>query len=305
MSAITDKPQLSGLPENSGPESRHWLADLSELVKARLSLLVLITTLVGFFFGWRGELNPLYLFNTLCATALAAAGAAALNEVFEVELDARMRRTRNRPLPGRRMTIEEGLIIGVVCSVSGILWLTFSTNLCAGVLCALTIGIYLFVYTPLKQVTTLNTIVGAIPGALPPMIGWAAARGHIDFEAWILFAILFMWQMPHFLAISWLYRHEYKEAGFVMLSGSDPDCRVTGRQSLLYTMALISVSLMPVMLQLTNLWYLPIAAIMGGYFFWKSLQFALTGTERAARALFISSIVYLPVTLAALVFTRA
>jgi protoheme IX farnesyltransferase len=305
MSVVTEKSQLSGLPENSGPKSHHWLADLSELVKARLSLLVLITTLVGFLFGWRGELNLLYLFHTLCGTALAAAGAAALNEVIEVDLDARMRRTRNRPLPGRRMTLEEGLIIGVTCSVAGILWLSFATNLCAGVLCALTIGIYVFVYTPLKQKTTLNTIVGAVPGALPPMIGWAAARGHVDFEAWILFAILFMWQMPHFLAISWIYRDEYKEAGFVMLSGSDPDCRVTGRQSLLYTMGLVSISLLPAMLELTNIWYVPIAAIMGVYFFLASLKFALTGTRESARALFLSSIIYLPVTLAALVFTRA
>ena len=304
MSVVTDKSQISRLPESSGPKSQHWLADLSELVKARLSLLVLITTLVGFLFGWRGDLNLLYLFHTLCGTALAAAGAAALNEVFEVELDARMQRTRNRPLPGGRMTLEEGLIIGVVCSVAGILWLSFATNLYAGVLSALTVGIYLFVYTPLKQITTLNTIVGAVPGALPPMIGWVAARGHIDFECWILFAILFMWQMPHFLAISWLYRNEYKEAGFVMLSGNDPECRVTGRQSLLYTMGLISVSLIPAMLELTNIWYLPVATIMGGYFFWKSLQFAFRGTQQAARALFIASIIYLPVTLAALVFTR-
>lgn len=202
------------------------------------------------------------------------------------------------------MTLEEGLIIGVVCSVAGILWLSFATNLYAGVLSALTVGIYLFVYTPLKQITTLNTIVGAVPGALPPMIGWVAARGHIDLECWILFAILFMWQMPHFLAISWLYRNEYKEAGFVMLSGNDPECRVTGRQSLLYTMGLVSVSLIPAMLELTNIWYLPVATIMGGYFFWKSLQFALRGTQQAARALFIASIIYLPVTLAALVFTR-
>ncbi|MBV9390690.1 MAG: protoheme IX farnesyltransferase [Verrucomicrobia bacterium] len=286
-------------------QPRRWVSDLSILVKARLSFLVLVTTLVGFLFGWRGQLNIVDLFNTLFGTALAAAGAAALNQVFEVELDALMRRTRNRPLPGGRMTLEEALLIGVTCSVTGIIWLSLTTNLYAGMLSALTTGIYLFVYTPLKTRTSLNTIVGAIPGALPPVIGWTAARGHADFESWILFAILFLWQMPHFLAISWLYRDEYKKAGFVMLSGTDPGCRMTGRQSLLYTMVLTCVSFIPVLLQLTTVWYFPVAALMGGYFLWNSFRFAIEGSAIAARQLFLSSIIYLPVTLVALVLTRS
>jgi len=235
---------------------------------------------------------------------LAASGAAALNQVFEVELDARMRRTRNRPLPGRRMTLDEGLIIGITCSVGGTLWLSFATNLYAGMLSALTIVVYVFVYTPLKRVTTLNTIVGAIPGALPPVIGWTAARGQPSFESWILFAILFLWQMPHFLSISWLYREDYKQAGFVMLASFDPACQATGRQSLLYTMGLISVSFIPAMLELTSFWYLPIAAVMGGYFLLMAFRFAVSGTDQAARRLFVASIVYLPVTLGALAFAR-
>ena len=304
MSALTEKPQLTRFPDGSGSHTRRWISDVSELCKARITLMVLVTTLVGFLFGWHGPLDLLYLFQTLGGTALAASGAAALNQVFEVELDARMRRTRNRPLPGRRMTLDEGLIIGITCSVAGILWLSLATNLYAGVLSAVTIGVYVFVYTPLKRVTTLNTIVGAIPGALPPVIGWTAARGQANFESWILFAILFLWQMPHFLSISWLYREDYKQAGFVMLASFDPECRVTGRQSLLYTMGLISVSFLPAMLELTSFWYLPIAAVMGGYFLWMAFRFAISGTDQAARRLFVASIVYLPVTLAALAFAR-
>ena len=304
MSALTGKPQVTRFPEGQGSHARRWISDVSELCKARITLMVLVTTLVGFLFGWHGPLDLLYLFQTLGGTALAASGAAALNQVFEVELDARMRRTRNRPLPGRRMTLDEGLIIGITCSVGGIFWLSFATNLYAGILSALTIGVYVFVYTPLKRVTTLNTIVGAIPGALPPVIGWTAARGQASFESWILFAILFLWQMPHFLSISWLYREDYKQAGFVMLASFDPACQVTGRQSLLYTMGLISVSFIPAMLELTSFWYLPIAAIMGGYFLLMAFRFAISGTDQAARRLFVASIVYLPVTLAALAFAR-
>jgi heme o synthase len=304
VSALTDKPQVTRFPHGEGSHTRRWISDVSELCKARITLMVLVTTLVGFLFGWHGQLDLLYLFQTLGGTALAASGAAALNQVFEVELDARMRRTRNRPLPGRRMTLDEGLIIGITCSVAGILWLSLATNLAAGMLSALTIGVYVFVYTPLKRVTTLNTIVGAIPGALPPVIGWTAARGQASFESWILFAILFLWQMPHFLSISWLYREDYKQAGFVMLASFDPACQVTGRQSLLYTMGLISVSFIPAMLELTSFWYLPIAAIMGGYFLLMAFRFAISGTDQAARRLFVASIVYLPVTLAALAFAR-
>jgi protoheme IX farnesyltransferase len=304
VSALTGKPQVTRFPDGQGSHARRWISDVSELCKARITLMVLVTTLVGFLFGWHGPLDLLYLFQTLGGTALAASGAAALNQVFEVELDARMRRTRNRPLPGRRMTLDEGLIIGITCSVGGIFWLSFATNLYAGILSALTIGVYVFVYTPLKRVTTLNTIVGAIPGALPPVIGWTAARGQASFESWILFAILFLWQMPHFLSISWLYREDYKQAGFVMLASFDPGCQVTGRQSLLYTMGLISVSFIPAMLELTSFWYLPIAAVMGGYFLWMAFRFAISGTDQAARRLFVASIVYLPVTLAALAFAR-
>jgi protoheme IX farnesyltransferase len=284
--------------------ARGLLADVFELVKVRLTLLVLMTTLVGFLFGWRGDPDFLYLFHTLAGTFLAAAGAAALNQVFEADYDLRMRRTKNRPIPARRMSRDEGFVIGLLGCVCGVIYLSLATNLLAGLLTALTVGTYLFAYTPLKRVTTLNTVVGAVPGALPPMIGWVAARGHADFESWILFAILFLWQMPHFLAIAWLYRKEYQAAGFVMLSGSDPDCRLTGRLALFYTMALVSVSLLPFVLRLTSFWYALVALLTGIGFFLAAFSFALTGTQKTARRLFRVSIIYLPLTLGALVLAR-
>ncbi len=304
MNSVSEQTPTRLAKQESKASARRFLADIAELVKVRLTLLVLMTTLVGFLFGWRGNLDLLYLFHALCGTFLAAAGAAALNQVFEADYDLRMRRTRNRPIPARRLSRDEGLIIGLLGCVAGVIYLSLATNLLAGLLTALTIGTYLFAYTPLKRVTTLNTVVGAIPGALPPMIGWAAARGQLDFEAWILFAILFLWQMPHFLAIAWLYRKDYRDAGFVMLSGSDPDCRLTGRLALFYTMALVSVSLLPFVLRLTSFWYVLVALISGIGFFLAALAFALAGTEKAARRLFLVSIIYLPLTLGALVLAR-
>jgi protoheme IX farnesyltransferase len=304
MNSVSEQTPV-GLAE-PGQEApvRTLLADLTELVKMRLTLLVLMTTFVGFLFGWRGNFDWLYLFHTLCGTFLAAAGAAALNQVFEAEYDLRMRRTKNRPIPAQRLSSEEGLVIGLLACVAGVAYLALATKLLAGFLTFLTIVTYLFAYTPLKRVTTLNTIVGAIPGALPPMIGWAAARGQVDFEAWILFAILFLWQMPHFLAIAWLYRKDYRDAGFVMLSRFDPDCRQTGRLALFYTMTLVSVSLLPFVLRLTSFWYALIALICGIGFSLAACSFALTGTEKTARRLFLVSIIYLPLTLGALVLAR-
>jgi protoheme IX farnesyltransferase len=280
MNSVSEQTPIRLTEQGSKAPTRRLLADLTELVKMRLTLLVLMTTLVGFLFAWRDDLDWLYLFHTLCGTFLAAAGAAALNQVFEADYDLRMRRTKNRPIPARRLSRDEGLIIGLFACVAGVIYLSLATNLLAGLLTALTVGTYLFAYTPLKRVTTLNTIVGAIPGALPPMIGWAAARGQLDFEAWILFAILFLWQMPHFLAIAWLYRKDYRDAGFVMLSGS-------------------------FVLRLTSFWYALVALIGGIGFFLAAFSFALTGTEKTARRLFLASIVYLPLTLGALVLARA
>lgn len=306
MSTLSEKTHLSGLhhPAPKVPVNS-LVSDVLVLVKARLTLMVLVTALIGFLFGWRGPLDWRLLFHTLFGTLLAAAGAAALNQVFEAEYDACMRRTKDRPIPTRRISRDSGLFIGVVTSAVGIVYLSVTTNLLAALLAALTVVTYIFVYTPLKRVTTLNTIVGAIPGALPPVIGWAAARGDVGVESWVLFTILFLWQMPHFLAIAWLYREDYRRAGFRMLSSQDTECRLTGRLAFLYSMGLMSVSLLPFVLRLTAFWYVPVALITGASFSIVAFVFALHGTERAARRLFLMSILYLPITLGCLVMARA
>jgi heme o synthase len=306
MSTLSEQTHLPGLhaPQPKLPATS-LAADILVLVKARLTSMVLVTTLVGFLFAWRGPIDWLLLFHTLFGTFLAAAGASALNQAFECDYDARMRRTKNRPIPTHRISRDSGLFIGVVTGAVGVVYLSVTTNLLAALLAALTIGTYVFVYTPLKRVTTLNTIVGAVPGALPPVIGWAAARGDAGVESWLLFAILFLWQMPHFLAIAWLYRDEYRQAGFRMLSSQDSECRLTGRLALLYSMGLMSVSLMPFVLGLTIFWYVPVALVAVLAFSIVALFFAFHGTERAARRLFIMSIFYLPVTLGCLVLARA
>src|SRR5438128_6915703 len=197
------------------------LSDFSQLIKTLLTFLVLVTTGVGFYVGTRGPLDLFRLFNVLVGAALAAAGASALNQWWERDLDALMSRTRTRPVPAGRMRASSALILGCSLALAGIVYLALTTNFLATILTALTVVIYIFAYTPLKRVSTSNTLVGAIPGALPPMIGWAAASGRLDPGAWSLFAILFFWQLPHFFAIAWMYREDYALAGFQMVSRED------------------------------------------------------------------------------------
>ena len=187
-------------------------------MKARLTMLVLLTTTVGFYLGARGNIQVLAIFNVVFGTALAAAAAAALNQWWERRLDALMDRTRERPIPAGRMSPQVALIIGVVLAIVGVGYLALTCNWLSAFLAAITIAIYIFAYTPLKTISAANTLVGAIPGALPPLIGWAAARGNIQDGAWSLFAILFCWQMPHFFALAWMYREDYARGGFQMLS---------------------------------------------------------------------------------------
>jgi len=215
-----------------------------------------------------------------------------------------MRRTALRPVPSGRMTKTHAAAVGLALTLGGSAYLAIYANLLTGLLVFMTSLVYLAAYTPLKKVSPVCTFVGAFPGAMPVVLGWTAVRGRIEVQTLILFAIMFVWQFPHFLSIAWLYREDYKQAGFVMLASFDPACQVTGRQSLLYTMGLISVSFIPAMLELTSFWYLPIAAIMGGYFLLMAFRFAISGTDQAARRLFVASIVYLPITLAALAFAR-
>ena len=280
------------------------MAVFSELIKARLTLLVLLTTLVGYYLGSDSPVEYLRMLHTLFGTALVAAGAAALNQLIEREHDARMRRTENRPLPSRRITPNSVLLLGVLLSVTGLAWLLFTVNALTAFLGAVTLASYLFVYTPLKRLTVLNTAVGAIPGALPPLMGWTAATNTVSAPGWALFAILFFWQMPHFMAIAWLYREDYSRAGYRMLSGMDPDGRRTAASAIRNTIALLVISLFPFLLHLTGRIYLFGALALGLAFLICAVSFARALTPRAARQLFFASILYLPLLLGLLVVDK-
>jgi protoheme IX farnesyltransferase len=290
--------------EKSRAMDKPLSAVLSELFKLRLTTLVLLTTLVGFYIGWRTSMAYMLLLNTMLGTALVAMGAAALNQYLEREYDAKMWRTEDRPIPSGRMTPEGALIIGGVCGGAGLIYLTLAVNPLTGLLGAITLGSYLFVYTPLKRVTTLNTIIGAIPGALPPLMGWTAARGTITVEGWSLFAILFFWQLPHFLAIAWMYRDDYERAGFVMLPVVDPQGERTGRQALSHTLGLLPISLIPFLLGLVGRVYLGGALILGVAFVWSAFRFMRQTDLARARKLFYASILYLPLLLALMVLDK-
>lgn len=285
-------------------ESASFFGDLAELVKARLSLLVLATTLVGYLLGLgKNPISWLALSATLLGTALSAGGAAALNQWWERAIDARMRRTRTRPLPAGRMHPRDALFLGLFFSVFGVAGLAL-VDLLAAALAAATVALYVLVYTPMKQVSSLNTLVGAVPGALPPLIGWIAATGQATLPGWVLFAILWFWQMPHFLAIAWMYRDEYANAGFVFLTNADADGSATARQANLYSLCLLVVSLAPAFIGLNTAVYFFGALILGVAFGAFALRFAWLRSRDSARALFFASILYLPLLLALLVATR-
>ena len=280
------------------------ISDVMTLVKARLSLLVLITTLVGFLLGWRGPLDWGLLLATLTGTALCAGGAAALNQWWERDLDSRMKRTRTRPLPAQRMQPIDALLFGMFFAAAGVAILGLFANARAAFLAFATIAIYIFVYTPMKRWSPLNTLVGAVPGALPPLIGWVAARGHYDLEGCLLFAVLWFWQMPHFLAIAWMYKDDYADGGFVMLTANDPEGLLTSRQALLYTLFLVPVTLLPSMLAFNSFVYFIGALALGLGFTAFAVRFVSQRNRTAARNLFFASIIYLPLLLGLLVATK-
>lgn len=277
---------------------------LTGLFKARLTSLVLLTTLVGFYLGRHGGMDWLRLLNTLIGTGLLACGAAALNQYLERDFDALMERTADRPLPAGLIQPQTVVVLGGVLSVAGLIWLAFGANLLTAVLGAVTLISYLFIYTPLKRKTTLNTAIGAVPGALPPLMGWTAARGDLSIEGWALFAILFFWQLPHFLAIAWMYREDYARGGFVMLPLVDRDGTRTGRSAVSHTLGLLSVSLSPFVLNVSGALYLFGALVLGLVFLWCAMRFARQMDRLSARRLFFASILYLPLLLGLMVFDK-
>ncbi len=302
--AIRNATEVETVARN-GESARRRLFDFAELVKARLTLLVLLTTAAGFYLGAQSPINYTALFHVVFGTAAAAAGAAALNQWWERKLDALMCRTRTRPVPAGRMRPVEALTLGVVLSIFGVGYLAVACNVLSATLAALTILIYIFGYTPLKRASTANTLVGAIPGAIPPMIGWAAARGTIEAGAWSLFAILLLWQLPHFFAIAWMYRDDYSRAGFRMISSDDSSGERSASQSVFFCILLLVIAGLPTFLGIATLVYLAIELALGGLFIAVAMRFLKKRTVRAARLLFITSIVYLPLLLGALVLTKS
>ncbi len=281
------------------------LTDLMTLTKARLSLLVIITTFVGFCMASDGPLDWLKLLHTILGTTLAAASAAVLNQRIETKVDRLMERTRHRPLPAGRMKPSVALGLGLALGVVGVVWLWLTTNPLAASLAAATIVIYIACYTPLKRSTSLCTIVGAVSGAIPPVIGWTAVRPSFDLGAWVLFGILFTWQMPHFLAIAWMYRDEYANAGFVMIRRDDTTGSATATQSLLYTLALLVITAIPFFAGLNSSLYLVLALLLDAVMLVCALRFLFERTRPPARVLFFASIFYLPLILGLMIFTKS
>lgn len=278
-------------------------ADFAELTKPRITALVLVTAAVGYAVGGQGSFDPAAFLVFLAGTGLLCGGASTLNQYMERDADARMVRTSRRPIPAGRLRPEEALAFGIALSAAGLVVLSF-VNLLTVALGAASLLSYVLAYTPLKRVTSLCTVVGAVPGALPPLMGWAAARGELGAAGWGLFAILFLWQLPHFLAIGWLYRDDYARGGFPMLAVMDPDGSASGRQALLYTAALLPVTLAAGVLAAAGKGYLLGALAMGVVFLACAALFAWKRSARTARRLFLVSVLYLPALLGLMVFDR-
>lgn len=295
----------SDLPPAAPARTRKAWSDYLELTKPRLNLLVVITTWAGYYLGMRDDAPLALMLHTVVGTTLVAGGASVLNQVWEKDTDRLMRRTRRRPLPDARLQPGPALWFGVVLTLVGLAELWFLANPLAAMVAVATVLSYVIVYTPMKLKSSLSTIVGAVPGALPPLIGWAAATDTLSLGGWVLFGIVFLWQMPHFLAIAWMHRDDYAQAGMPLLPVLEPSGYSTGRQALLYAAATIPVSLLPTLIGLAGPRYLITAIVLGAVVLWLSLEFAATRTHVTARRLFFATIIYLPLLWGALVADHA
>lgn len=267
-----------------------------ELTKPRITWLILVSTGIGYYFGIReGAWTWLSLLHTIIGTALIASGTAALNQGYESDADARMNRTKMRPIPSGRLTRNQALVFGIALSIIGFAELALGVNLLTGLLGLFTLVCYLGLYTPLKSKSWHSTTVGSIPGAMPPLIGFAAAAGTLTAEAWALYAILFVWQFPHFYSIAWMYREDYGRAGIQMLPVVEPDGTSTARHILAFLVLLFPVSLIPSMLSMAGKFYLVGAILMGAYFLRAGIRVAREKTLPNARKVLLASVVYLPV----------
>jgi protoheme IX farnesyltransferase len=283
---------------------RGTVGDFLSLTKPRLNLLVVATSAAGYYLGSPGVPETVPMLQTVAGTALVAAGAAVLNQLFERDTDALMRRTRERALPDGRVVPGDARLFGIVISAAGLALLAAQPHLLAAGLALATLIIYLAIYTPLKRRTPAATLVGAVPGALPPLIGWAASHGSITFGGASLFAIVFLWQIPHFMAIAWMYRDDYAKAGFPMLPVIDPGGRRAAQQAVVYAAALIPATAVPAVAGVSGTSYLGIAIGLGIGLLLLAVRFAASRTDRSARGLFLGSIVYLPILWIAMIANR-
>ena len=282
----------------------HRAADFFSLTKPRLNLLVVVTAAIGYYIGAAGVLDPMRWLEAVAGTALVAGGAAGLNQVYERRTDRLMRRTRMRPLPAQRLTTEEATVFSVALSVAGLMLLATRANTLSAVLALATLVSYNVIYTPMKLRSQLSTLVGAVPGALPPMIGWAAARGAVTPGAWALFAIVFVWQIPHFMAIAWMYRDDFRLAGFPLLPIVHPDGRSTAKQAVLFATLLVPVSALPFYLKIAGVLYCAGALVGSAALLAAAIAFAADRSDSRARTLFFGSIIYLPMLWTLLVIDR-
>lgn len=282
------------------------MKDYIELTKPRITWLILMSTAIGFYFGLAkpSAIQWMVLFHTVLGTGLIASGTAALNQWYERGADAKMRRTMGRPIPTGRVTAPRALAFGVLLSIAGFVELWLGANLLTALLGAFTLITYLFAYTPLKQRSKHSTTVGAIPGAMPPLIGFAAAAGTLTADAWVLYAILFFWQFPHFYAIAWMYRDDYARAGIQMLPVVEPDGESTARQILLYALLLIPVSMAPKLLGMAGNIYTVGALALGAMFLYSGVRVSLDRTALRARRVLLASVVYLPLLYGLLLLDR-
>jgi heme o synthase len=280
------------------------MKDYIALTKPRITWLILMSTGVGYFFGARGGWHVLTLLNTILGTGLIASGTAALNQWYEREADAKMKRTQGRPLPSGRLSAGKALVFASLISAAGFVELFAGVNALTAWLGLFTLLSYLLIYTPLKQRSPHSTTIGAIPGAMPPLIGYAAASGTLTWDAWILFAILFIWQFPHFYAIAWMYREDYERAGIRMLPVVEPDGESTARRILLYSLILIPISMVPKFLSMTGNLYLAGALALGLLFLYAGVRVSFDRTRQQARRVLLASVVYLPILYGLMLFDR-
>jgi len=283
---------------------RGKMADYLELTKPRVTFMVLVSVLAGFYLGTPDSINWTLLLNAILGTWLVAAGTNALNQLIERDIDSVMKRTQKRPLPSGRLTAKQVAIFAASISILGVTYLCLTVNLLTGMLAALTLVSYVFVYTPLKRKTSLSTIIGAVPGALPAMGGWTAVTGEIGGGAWALFFLLFFWQLPHFLAIAWIYKEDYKRGGFPVLPVLDVGGDLTGRQIIVNCLALISVSLLPTVLGLTGAVYFVGALVLGLLYLTSGIRLARGKSIRYAKQLLHASIIYLPILITLMFFDK-